>query len=112
MLEEQDQKETIRVVSEQIKPIYEKLDQLSKRIDEYDEEHKYQIEVIVESYKYRLITLCKAYLERGHISPESLEQLTKFFQVYESLSEEGEIKEAKVYYEKALQLPIIEEKDA
>lgn len=26
MLEEQDQKETIRVVSEQIKPIYEKLD--------------------------------------------------------------------------------------
>jgi hypothetical protein len=58
--------------------------------------------LIIASYRYRLIQLCKAFLSQGYITTSQMEQLTEFYKVYTGLGGNGA---AKVYYDKAINLP-------
>ena len=59
--------------------------------------------LIVASYRFRLIQLCKIYLKQRYITQDQYDQLTEFYKVYEGLGGNGQ---AKDYYEKAVRLEI------
>lgn len=59
--------------------------------------------LIVASYRFRLIQLCKIYLKQKYLTQDQYDQLTEFYKVYEGLGGNGQAKE---YYEKAVRLEI------
>ena len=86
----------------QLEPIYEELEDLRKYIRETENIEKTHMSLIVASYRFRLIQLCKGFLRQGYITPAQIEQLTEFYKLYTGLGGNGQ---AKVFYEMALQLP-------
>ena len=81
-------------------------DELNKlRIYVLEEEklNKGHIELILASYKFRLVQLCQAYLKQGYMTSEQYEQLMEFYKVYSGMGGNGQGKE---YFEKAIKLPI------
>jgi len=60
------------------------------------------LRIILSSYRYRLMSLCKQYIKQGYITPEQYDQLTEFYKVYHDLGGNGQAKE---FYDKALSLP-------
>lgn len=58
---------------------------------------------IRDSYKYRLIELCKIYLERGSITAKEYSQLSEMWKVYHEL---GGNSQAEDYYYKVEDLPV------
>ena len=110
LLEEKDQQEIQKIIDERTEPIkqeirelYEKIMELELKIDKTSETFQNQIKIILTSYKYRLVALCKIYLEHKSISPDELEQLTEMYKVYSDLGGNGE---AEKYYNRTIQLPI------
>ena len=63
--------------------------------------------LIVASYRFRLIQLCKIYLKQKYMTQDQYDQLTEFYKLYEGLGGNGQAKE---YYEKTVKLEIREMK--
>lgn len=61
------------------------------------------MQLIISSYKFRLVQLCKAYIKQGYMTQEQYDQLSEFYRIYSELGGNGQAKE---YYELALELPI------
>lgn len=85
-----------------LEPIYEELEDLRKYIRETENIEKTHMSLIVASYRFRLIQLCKGFLKQGYITTAQIEQLTEFYRLYTGLGGNGQ---AKVFYDMALQLP-------
>ena len=66
-------------------------------------ENKKNLELIVNSYKYRLIQLCKSHLRDGYITEDDFEQITEMYKLYHGLGGNGQAQE---YYDKVLELEI------
>ena len=65
-----------------------------------------KIESITNSYKFRLIQLCRVHLRNHYITQADLDQITELYKLYhEELGGNGQAQE---YYEKVLQLEIVE----
>ena len=86
-----------------LEPIYEELEDLRKYVRETGEIEKSHMQLIIASYRFRLVQLCKGFLRQGFVTPEQMEQLTEFYKVYTGLGGNGQ---AKYYYEKAMALPL------
>ena len=75
----------------------------------YDDLNRIQAEndknfkLIINSYKFRLIQLCKTHLRDGYISEHDFEQITEMYKLYHGLGGNGQAQE---YYEKVLKLEI------
>lgn len=63
---------------------------------------KTHMNLIIASYRFRLVQLCKGFLAQGYITPAQMEQLSEFYKLYTGLGGNGQ---AKMYYEKAVALP-------
>ena len=61
------------------------------------------LELITNSYKFRLIQLCKTHLRDGYITEEDFEQITEMYKLYHGLGGNGQAQE---YYDKVLKLEI------
>ena len=85
-----------------LEPIYEELEELRKYIRDTENVEKAHMSLIIASYRFRLVQLCKGFLAQGYITTAQMEQLTEFYKLYTGLGGNGQ---AKVYYEKALALP-------
>ena len=85
-----------------LEPLIKDVEELRNYIISIDTEETKHINLIVSSYRYRLIALCKAYILQGYITFEQYEQLSEFYQVYSGLGGNGQ---AKDYYETAIKLP-------
>lgn len=78
----------------------------------YDDLNKIQADnvknfnLIINSYKFRLIQLCKIHLRDGYISEADFEQITEMYKLYHGLGGNGQAQE---YYEKVLHLEIKED---
>ena len=59
--------------------------------------------LIINSYKFRLIQLCKSHLRDGYITEEDFEQITEMYKLYHGLGGNGQAQE---YYDKVLELEI------
>ena len=75
----------------------------------YEDLHKLQdnndknFALIINSYKYRLIQLCKTHLRDGYISSDDFEQITEMYNLYHGLGGNGQ---AEDYYNKVKELEI------
>ena len=62
------------------------------------------LELIVNSYKFRLIQLCKTHLRDGYITEEDFEQISEMYKLYHGLGGNGQAQE---YYDKVLKLEMV-----
>ena len=59
--------------------------------------------IILNSYKFRLIQLCKTHIQDGYISNNDFEQITEMYKLYTGLGGNGQAQE---YYDKVMMLEI------
>lgn len=59
--------------------------------------------LILNSYKFRLIQLCKTHIKDGYISGHDFEQITEMYKLYTGLGGNGQAQE---YYDKVITLQI------
>ena len=102
LTEEKKKHEIETSIEVSLEPIYEELEDLRKYIRETENIEKTHMSLIIASYRFRLIQLCKGFLKQGYITTAQIEQLTEFYRLYTGLGGNGQ---AKVFYDMALQLP-------
>ena len=77
----------------------------ANEIDLLKKKNEKNIEMIVASYKFRLIQLCKTHLRDGWITQDEFDQITEMYKLYHGLGGNGQAQE---YYERVLELPLVE----
>lgn len=103
LAEEKKDEELEELIEEHIAPIKEDLNSLRSFVLEENKISERHIEIILASYRFRLIQLCQSFLKQGYMTSGQYEQLVEFFKVYASLGGNGQAKE---YYERTLKLPL------
>lgn len=92
----------------QLEPIYQELEDLRKYCRDNENLEKSHMNLIVASYRFRLVQLCKGFLNQRFITTAQMEQLTEFYKLYKGLGGNGQ---AEIYYNKAIALPLKTEED-
>lgn len=105
---EQEKQHIEQTIEIHLEPVYQELEELRKYIRETQNIEKSNMNLIIASYRFRLVQLCKGFLARGYITPSQMEQLTEFYKLYTGLGGNGQ---AKVYYEKAMDLTLKTDED-
>lgn len=103
LAEEKKDEELEELIEEHIAPIKEDLNNLRSFVLEEKKSSERYIEIILASYRFRLIQLCQSFLKQGYMTSGQYEQLVEFFKVYAGLGGNGQAKE---YYERTLKLPL------
>lgn len=103
LLEEKETDELQTFVDSKIEPIQHEIEELRAYIRELGTAEKANLTLILSSYRFRLIQLCKEFLRQGYITPIQYDQITEFYKVYTGLGGNGQAKE---YYESVMKLPI------
>lgn len=91
-----------------LESVLQELEDLRKYCRDNENLEKSHMALIVASYRFRLVQLCKGFLNQGFITTSQMEQLTEFYKLYTGLGGNGQ---AKIYYEKAIALPLKTEDD-
>ena len=99
---EQEKQHIEDAIEVHLEPVYQELEELRKYIRETENIEKAHMNLIIASYRFRLVQLCKGFLAQGYITPAQMEQLSEFYKLYTGLGGNGQ---AKMYYEKAVALP-------
>ena len=73
-------------------------------LNKVQDENKKNFNLIINSYKFRLIQLCKTHLRDGYISEADFEQISEMYKLYHGLGGNGQAQE---YYDKVLELDMI-----
>ena len=108
MMNAEKDKKTETMVEEKLEPIYEELEALRTYIRETESIEKVHMSLIIASYRFRLIQLCKEFIRQEYLTQTQYDQLIEFYRVYAGLGGNGQ---AKDYYERAIALPIHREED-
>lgn len=103
LLDEKKEQAVDEAIEDKIEPVKRDIQELRDYVQKVDTTEQFKMNLIVSSYRYRLSQLCKLYLGRGYMTPAEYEQLNEFFHLYTGLGGNGE---AKIWYERAIQLPI------
>lgn len=103
LLAESKDTELEKTIDSRIEPIQEEIEELRKYIMETKSIETSHLGLIVSSYKFRLVQLCKEYIKQEYITQDQYDQLSEFYRVYSGLGGNGQAKE---YYELAMELPI------
>ena len=72
-------------------------------LNEIQGKNEENFKLIINSYKFRLIQLCKTHLRDNYITEHDFEQITEMYKLYHGLGGNGQAEE---YYEKVLKLDI------
>ena len=100
--ENQENKQWEEIIDHKLEPIIDEIEQLREYIRKQEVKEKASMDLIIASYRYRLIQLCKLYIKAGEITTDQYDQLTEFYRVYTGLGGNGQAEE---YYHKATSLP-------
>lgn len=103
MLQEKENNDIVELVDEKLKPIVEDIEELRTYIRKIEDKERQDLTLIIASYRFRLVQLCKIYIKQGYITQDQYDQLTEFYKLYHSLGGNGQAKE---YYEKTMELEI------
>ena len=103
IIEEREQDETEQIVDAHLEPVVNDIEELRRYIMNIDTEENRKMGLIISSYRFRLIQLCKIYLRQQYMTQDQYDQLTEFYKLYTGLGGNGQAKE---YYEKVIVLPI------
>ena len=90
MLKEKKVEETEHMMEEKLEPIYEELEALRKYIRETESIEKTHMSLIIASYRFRLIQLCKEFIRQSYLTPIQYDQLNEFYRVYTGLGGNGQ----------------------
>ena len=102
LIEEKKKQEMERSIETKLEPIYEELEELRRYIRETKDIEKSHMNLIIASYRFRLIQLCKGFLNQGYMTMDQRTQLDEFYTLYTGLGGNGQ---AKIYYEQCINLP-------
>lgn len=105
IVETQEEAKLETFIEKRLEPIYQELEDLRKYIRENEAKRDHNMDFIIASYRFRLIQLCKEHLVAKQMTSAEYEQLTEFYKLYTSLGGNGQAKE---YYDRAIQLPIVD----
>lgn len=100
---EQEQKEVNKSIETKTQPIYDELENLRSYVRDNEIKSEKMWTLVIDSYKFRLIELCKVHLADGFMTQAEYDQLTEFYKVYTGLGGNGQ---AKQYYDKTIVLPV------
>lgn len=103
MLQEKENNDIVELIDEKLKPIVEDIEELRTYIRKIEDKERQDLTLIIASYRFRLVQLCKIYIKQGYMTQDQYDQLTEFYKLYHSLGGNGQAKE---YYEKAMELEI------
>lgn len=87
----------------ELEPILQELEDLRQYCRDNENLEKSHMNLIVASYRFRLIQLCKGFLRQEYITEGQMEQLVEFYKLYKGLGGNGQ---AETYYNKAIALPL------
>ena len=76
-------------------------EEMYKDLKKIQEENERRFALILNSYKFRLIQLCKLHLKDGYITTEDYEQVSEMHELYKSLGGNGQ---AEDYFNKVKEL--------
>lgn len=106
----EEEKKVAKKIEESLEPVYKELEDIRKRIlvisDKEDKDLIHineNFDLIIASYKYRLVQLCKQFLAQGFMYQDQYENLNEFYTLYHKLGGNGQ---AQSYYEKCSELDI------
>ena len=103
MLQEKENNDIVGLIDEKLKPIVEDIEELRTYIRKIEDKERQDLTLIIASYRFRLVQLCKIYIKQGYMTQDQYDQLTEFYKLYHSLGGNGQAKE---YYEKTMELEI------
>lgn len=103
MLQEKENNDIVELIDEKLKPIVEDIEELRTYIRKIEDKERQDLTLIIASYRFRLVQLCKIYIKQGYVTQDQYDQLTEFYKLYHSLGGNGQAKE---YYEKTMELEI------
>lgn len=103
LLADKESKELEETIDEKLNPVIHEIEELRDYIRNVDLEEKRKLNLIIASYRYRLVQLCKIYLRQGYMTQDQFEQLSEFYKMYHGLGGNGQ---AEVFYDKTRALPI------
>lgn len=132
MKQEDQNRQYRQMIIDEIEPIIDELTRLKKEITDLEHEtelkmqgihHESELEhskmyedlheiqakndenfnLILNSYKFRLIQLCKIHLRDGYISEHDFEQVSEMYKLYRGMGGNGQAQE---YYDKVMHLEI------
>lgn len=106
LLQEQEANRFDEAIDEKIEPVKQDIQELRDYVATVDTAEKHKMDLIVSSYRYRLTQLCRLYLTRGYMTIGEYDQLNEFYHLYTGLGGNGE---AKIWYDRAIQLEIHDE---
>lgn len=78
----------------------------TKEIELLQKKNEKNMEMIIASYKFRLIQLCKVHLRDGWITQDEFDQVTEMYKLYHGLGGNGQAQE---YYDRVMELDIVKE---
>ena len=91
------------LLDDKLEPIKQEIEDLRTYIRNTENREQHHMSLIIASYRYRLIQLCKCYLKQRYMTQDQYDQLTEFYKLYTALGGNGQ---AKDYYERTIRLPI------
>lgn len=77
-----------------------------KDLEKLQEENERKFALILNSYKFRLIQLCKTHIRDGYITQEDYDQVSEMHTLYTSMGGNGQAEE---YFERVKELEIKDE---
>ena len=89
LIEEKKKKEMEQSIEIKLEPIYEELEELRRYIRETKDIEKSHMNLIIASYRFRLIQLCKGFLNQGYMTMDQRTQLDEFYTLYTGLGGNG-----------------------
>ena len=102
LTEEKKKQEVEGSIESHLEPIYQELEDLRKYIRDTKNIEQSHMNLIIASYRFRLVQLCKGFLNQGYMTMEQRTQLDEFYKLYTGLGGNGQ---AKIYYEQCINLP-------
>lgn len=103
LTKEKEQDKVVESIEVRTKPIYDELENLRSYVRDNEIKSDKMWALVIDSYKFRLVELCKEHIADGYMTQAQFDQLSEFYKLYTSLGGNGQ---AKQYYEKASTLPI------
>ena len=103
LLEEKEQNQLDDTIDAKLEPVIHEIEELRQYIRKVDIEEERKLNLIIASYRYRLVQLCRIYLKQGFMNQDQFEQLSEFYKMYRGLGGNGQAEE---FYDKTRALPI------
>ena len=103
MLKKQELKELNDSIDERIENVKSEIEELRTYIRNVGQVEQSHMNLIISSYKFRLVQLCREFIHQGYMTQKQYDQLVEFYKLYAGLGGNGQAKE---YYEKAMVLEI------